>query len=55
MKQSQFVWYTDSVSDDDLEETVTAVLSDIDIQVTANDVDAYHRIAQLDKSKSKIR
>ena len=29
----------DSVSDDDLEETVTAILSDIDVQVTVNDVE----------------
>ena len=38
----------DSISDDDLEETVTAILSDIDIRVTANDVEACHRIGQSD-------
>ena len=36
----------DSISDDDLEETVTAILSDINVQVTVNDADveACHRI-----------
>ena len=43
----------DSVSDGDLEETVTAILSDIDVQVTENDVEACHRIRQSDKNKSK--
>ena len=43
----------DSISDDDLEETVTAILSDIDVQVTANKVKACHRIGQSDKNKSK--
>ena len=43
----------DSVSDDNLEETVTAILSDIDIQVTTNDVEACHRIGQSDKNKPK--
>ena len=33
----------DSVSNDNLEETLTAIKSDIDVQVTANDVEAYHR------------
>ena len=42
----------DSISDDDLEETVTANLSDIDVQVTANKVKACHRIGQSDKNKS---
>ena len=43
----------DSVSDDDLEETVTAILSDIEVQVTANDIEACHRIGQSNKNKSK--
>ena len=43
----------DSVSDDDIEKTVTAILSDIDVQVTVNDVEACHRIGQSDKNKSK--
>ena len=43
----------DSVSDDNLEETVTAILSDIDVQVTTNYVEACHRIGQSDKNKSK--
>ena len=43
----------DGISDDDLEETVTAILSDIDVQVTANDAEACHRIGQSDKDKSK--
>ena len=37
---------TDSISDEDLEETVTTILSDIDVQMTANDVEACHRIGQ---------
>ena len=43
----------DSVSNDDLEETVTAILSDVYVQVTANDVKACHRIGQSDKNKLK--
>ena len=43
----------DSISDDDLQETVTVVLSDIDVQVTANDVETCHSIGQSDKNKSK--
>ena len=43
----------DSVSDNDLEETVTAILSDIDAQVTVNDVEACHRIGQSNKNKLK--
>ena len=43
----------DSFSNDVLEETVTAILSDIDVQVTANDVEACHRIGQSDKNKLK--
>ena len=43
----------DSISDDDLEQTVTAILSDIDVQVTVNDVEACHRIGQSDKNKLK--
>ena len=43
----------DGISDDDLEELVTAILSDIDVQVTANDAEACHRIGQSDKDKSK--
>ena len=37
---------TDWVSDDDLEETKNAILSDIDVQVTANDAQSCHRIGQ---------
>ena len=43
----------DSISDNDLEETVTVVLSDIDVQVKANDVEACHSIRQSGKNKSK--
>ena len=43
----------DSVSDDGLEETVTDILSDIDVQVTVNDVEACHRFGQSHKNKSK--
>ena len=43
----------DNISDDDLEETVTSILSDIDVQVTVNDVETCHRIGQSDKNKSK--
>ena len=41
----------DSISGDYLEETVTAILSDIDVK--ANDIEACHRIGQSDKNKSK--
>ena len=34
-------------------ETVTAILSDINVQVTANDVEVCHRIGQSHKNKSK--
>ena len=43
----------DSVSNDNLEETLTAIKSDIDVQVTANDVEACHRIRHSDKNKLK--
>ena len=43
----------DSISDDDLEETVTSILSVIDVQVTINDVETCHRIWQSDENKSK--
>ena len=44
----------DSISDDELEEAVTAILSDIDVQVTANDAESNcHRIGQSNKNKSK--
>ena len=39
----------DSASDDGLEETVTAILSGIDVQVTANNVEDCHRIGQSDE------
>ena len=42
----------DSVSDDDLEETVTDI-PDIDVQVTVNDVEACNRFGQSNKNKSK--
>ena len=43
----------DGVSDDDLEEIVGAILSDIDVQVTASDVEECHEIGQSDKNKSR--
>ena len=43
----------DGVSDDDLEEIVGAILSDIDVQVTASDVEECHGIGQSDKNKSR--
>lgn len=43
----------DGVSDDDLEETVSATLSDIDLQVTASDVEECHGIGQSDQNKSR--
>ena len=43
----------DSVSDDDLGKTVAAILSDIHVQLTVNDVEAFNRIGQSDKNKSK--
>ena len=39
------------VSDRDLEETVISVLSDIEVNVSPNDVEACHRIGKPDSSK----
>ena len=41
------------VSERDLEETVISVLSDIEINVFPNDVEACHRIGKPDSNKSK--
>ena len=41
------------VSDRDLEETVISVLFDIEVNVSPNDVEAYHRIGKPDSNKSK--
>lgn len=44
----------DSISDDDLKETLTAILSDTDIQVIENDAQGCHRTRNSDKNnKSK--
>ena len=43
----------DGVSDDDLEEIVGAIRSDIDVKVTASDVEECHGIGQSDKNKSR--
>ena len=40
----------DSISDDDLEETLTAILSDTDIQVIENDAQGCHRTRNSDKN-----
>ena len=40
------------VSDRNLEETVTSVLSDIEVNVFPNDVEACHRIRKSDSNKS---
>ena len=39
------------VSERDLEETVISVLSDIEVNVSANDVEAFHRIGKPDRNK----
>ena len=39
------------VSERDLEETVISVLSDIEVNVSPNDVEACHRIGKPDNSK----
>ena len=41
------------VSERDLEETVTSVLSDIEVNVSANDVESCHRIGKPDRNKSR--
>ena len=41
------------VSDRDLEETVISVLFDIEVNVSPNDVEAYHRIGKPNSNKSK--
>ena len=42
------------VSEIDLEETVISVLSDIEVNVSPNDVEACHRIGKPASNKSKI-
>ena len=39
------------VSERDLEETVISILSDIEVNVYANDVEACHRIGKTDRNK----
>ena len=41
------------VSERDLEETVTSVLSDIEVNVSTNDVESCHRIGKPDRNKSR--
>ena len=41
------------VSERDLEETVISVLSDIEVNVSANDVESCHRIGKPDSNKSR--
>ena len=41
------------VSERNLEETVISVLSDIEVNISANDVEACHRIGKPDRNKSK--
>ena len=38
----------DSVKTEDLEESVTEILSDIDVKVTTNDIEARHRVGKSD-------
>ena len=38
----------DSVKTEDLEEPVTEILSDIDVKVTTNDIEACHRVGRSD-------
>ena len=38
----------DSVNTEDLEESVTEILSDIDVNVTTNDIEACHRVGKRD-------
>ena len=38
----------DSVKTEDLEESVTEVLSDIDVKVTTNDIEACHWVGKSD-------
>ena len=42
----------ESVNTEDLEESVTEILSDIDVNVTTNDIEACHRVGKRD---NKIR
>ena len=41
------------VPERDLEETVILVISDIEVNVSANDAEACHRIGKPDRNKSK--
>ena len=43
-----FMGIPDTVPDDELEETVTSILSDIDVKINLNDIEDCHRFGKQD-------